>query len=70
MLASDFVKYHSQDFEIFAFTKDQLDIINAEQIEKIITEVSPDIVLNCAAYTAVDNAEDIGRMQNYDINTF
>lgn len=69
MLASDFLKYHSQDFEIFAFTKDKLDISNPEQIEKMITEINPDIVLNCAAYTAVDNAEDIWKMQNYDINT-
>lgn len=70
MLASDFVKYHSHDFQIFAFTKDQLDITNIEQIEKIMREISPDIVLNCAAYTAVDHAEDIWKIQNYDINTF
>jgi dTDP-4-dehydrorhamnose reductase len=34
-----------------------LDIINKESIERAIIEHSPDIVVNAAAYTAVDKAE-------------
>lgn len=69
MLASDFIKYCSNNFEIFAFDKQNLDITNVASIEKIIKEIKPDIILNCAAYTAVDDAEDIWKKLNFDINT-
>ena len=35
-----------------------LDITNKGAVEKVITEVNPDAVIHCAAYTAVDAAED------------
>lgn len=35
-----------------------LDITNKETVEKVITEVKPDAVIHCAAWTAVDMAED------------
>lgn len=36
----------------------QMDITDAESVEKIITECQPDAVIHCAAWTAVDAAED------------
>lgn len=36
----------------------QLDITNTDDVAKVITEVNPDIVIHCAAWTAVDAAED------------
>lgn len=36
----------------------QLDITNEEAVEKAISEVKPDVVVHCAAWTAVDAAED------------
>lgn len=36
----------------------QLDITNAREVEKAISEVNPDVVIHCAAWTAVDAAED------------
>lgn len=39
-------------------SKDDLDIKNCEQIYKKFNEIEPDVVINCAAYTKVDNAED------------
>lgn len=36
----------------------QLDITNKEAVEKIIAEINPDAVIHCAAWTAVDLAED------------
>ena len=36
----------------------QLDITDAEAVEKTISEVRPDVVIHCAAWTAVDAAED------------
>ena len=35
-----------------------LDITDAEAVDKKITEVNPDVVIHCAAWTAVDLAED------------
>lgn len=37
---------------------DEMDITNAESVEKVIGEAKPDAVIHCAAYTAVDAAED------------
>lgn len=36
----------------------RLDITNAESVEKTIKEIKPDVVVHCAAWTAVDAAED------------
>ena len=36
----------------------QLDITDADAVEKVISEVQPDVVIHCAAWTAVDAAED------------
>ena len=36
----------------------QLDITDKEAVEKTITEIHPDAVIHCAAWTAVDLAED------------
>jgi len=69
MLASDFIKYCNDDFEIIWYDRESLDITNIENIKKTISEIKPDIVLNCAAYTNVDDAEDIWKKPNFDINT-
>lgn len=36
----------------------QLDITNAEAVDEAISKVKPDVVIHCAAWTAVDAAED------------
>ena len=37
---------------------DEMDITDADQVSKVIKEAAPDAVIHCAAYTAVDAAED------------
>lgn len=37
----------------------QLDITDAVSVEKTIKEINPDVVVHCAAWTAVDAAEDV-----------
>ena len=37
---------------------DTLDICNRDAIEALVTKEQPDFIVNCAAYTAVDKAED------------
>ena len=35
-----------------------LDITNKEKVEKVLTEIKPDAIVHCAAWTAVDLAEE------------
>lgn len=35
-----------------------MDITDAASVEKVMREVNPDVMVHCAAWTAVDNAED------------
>lgn len=41
-----------------------LDITDKEAVEKTITEIVPDVVVHCAAWTAVDMAEDDGKVDS------
>jgi dTDP-4-dehydrorhamnose reductase len=43
--------------ELHAVDVDSLDITDAEQVDKKIATLLPDVVINAAAYTAVDHAE-------------
>ena len=45
-------------FDVYAYNRRALDITNAAEIDRRFDEATPDIVVNCAAYTAVDRAED------------
>jgi dTDP-4-dehydrorhamnose reductase len=45
------------DFEVHSFSRQQLDITNKKQIEQIFSRISPSLVINAAAYTQVDRAE-------------
>lgn len=40
-----------------AFSRSELDVLNATQLLKVISREKPDIILNCAAWTNVDLAE-------------
>ncbi|MCR5009028.1 MAG: sugar nucleotide-binding protein, partial [Oribacterium sp.] len=35
-----------------------MDITNREQVDKVISDIKPDVIVHCAAWTAVDLAED------------
>lgn len=37
---------------------ESLDITNADMVQEVLTRVNPDVVIHCAAWTAVDLAED------------
>ena len=40
-----------------------LDITDAKAVEHVITEIRPDAVVHCAAWTAVDAAEDADKQE-------
>lgn len=45
--------------EYLAVDKDEMDITNREQVFDVITNYKPDVIFHCAAWTAVDKAEDM-----------
>ncbi|MEG2270609.1 MAG: sugar nucleotide-binding protein, partial [Bacilli bacterium] len=47
-----------RNIEAIGVDIDEMDITNAEQVSSVIKESKVDAVIHCAAYTAVDNAED------------
>ena len=46
------------NYKCFFTTSEDLDITNHKEVKKYIIENSIDIIINCAAYTAVDKAEE------------
>lgn len=52
-----------------AFDSKQLDITNREQVFQVLGNEMPDVVLDAAAYTAVDAAEDEGKELNWLVNS-
>lgn len=47
----------SRGVDVVAFTKSDLDICTPRLVEAAMREHRPDIIVNCAAYTRVDDAE-------------
>lgn len=54
--------------EYLSTDADQLDITDKEGTYKFITDMKPEIIYHCAAYTAVDKAEDEGKELDEKIN--
>ncbi|MFZ5392191.1 MAG: dTDP-4-dehydrorhamnose reductase [Patescibacteria group bacterium] len=58
MLATDLKNIASQaGHETIGWDVDELDITNQSQVQTKIDEIKPEVIINCAAYTAVDQAE-------------
>ena len=45
-------------FDMYGTDIGKMDVTKEMQVKEVIEEVMPDAVIHCAAYTAVDNAED------------
>ena len=57
-LAKAIVKSKPSNIEIIALTKNDLNLIDKNKIKKIIRETRPDWIINCAAFTNVEKAEE------------
>lgn len=57
-VGSEIAQLSDGDFHATAFGRRALDITNADHIREHLDAVQPDFVVNCAAFTAVDRAED------------
>ncbi len=60
MLGQELAKIFKKDgsFEVFAWDKEEIDITKERDMRIEIGEIKPDIILNAAAYNAVDKCED------------
>ena len=57
-LGSDLVLIlNKSGYQVFGLGKSDLDITKEEEVTKIISQIQPDIIIHCAAYTNVDKAE-------------
>ena len=45
------------EYALISLSRDQLDLSNTDQIRQVVRELKPDLIINPAAYTAVDKAE-------------
>ena len=76
MLGKSLQKYLSKYYSVFPASKLdndsiipnlKLDITNSEEVDNILQTISPDYIVNCAAYTNVDNSERDKKL-SYDVN--
>lgn len=58
MLASDLIPLLEEKGEILSGDLPDFDITDKKAIDNYLRKVKPDVVINCAAYTAVDRAEE------------
>ncbi|MDA0731107.1 MAG: NAD(P)-dependent oxidoreductase, partial [Proteobacteria bacterium] len=52
------VMQHLTDHELIGLTRQDCDLTNSDQIRWVIDQHQPDLIINPAAYTQVDQAED------------
>jgi len=68
-LGSAVASYFAASADVTATRRADLDITDHRAVEATILRLRPDAVINCAAYTAVDRAED-EPMEALDVNAF
>ena len=61
MLAKS-VREKLKDNELICTDVEELDITNEEAVFKFVEDLKPEYIINCAAYTAVDKAEEAGEI--------
>ena len=58
MLAKEIKDRFSEKNELILTDVAELDITNEQGVKEFIANIKPDYIINCAAYTAVDKAEE------------
>ena len=57
-LGAAIVREFQSDAEVVGLTRTELDITDDDAVRAVVGALMPDVVVNCAAYNAVDAAED------------
>jgi dTDP-4-dehydrorhamnose reductase len=69
MLGSLMVEiFQEKGLDVTGVDINQLDITDENKAVKVVKSISPDVIINCAAYTNVNDAEDVGKEVNYKVN--
>lgn len=68
MLAYDLIPILKEKHNVIWYDRDVFDITNIDQVEEVLKDKKVDLVVNCAAYTDVEKAEDEWNLLNYQIN--
>lgn len=48
-----------KDEDILAIDREEMDITKKEEVDKVVKNFKPDVIFHCAAWTAVDKAEEM-----------
>lgn len=62
-LGSQLNIYLEDDHEVYSFDRNDFDVLNKEDLKKVVTEIEPDLVINTVAYNNVDACENA---ENYE----
>ncbi len=57
-LGSDLVKTRPEGIELVPLTRKEIDVTNREQVDRVLSDIRPDLILNTTAYVKVDLAEE------------
>lgn len=57
-----------RNFDYISYGSTELDITDRNKVFEIFKKEKPDVILDAAAYTAVDKAESEGKYINWDVN--
>ena len=58
LLGREVVKVFKKECDVVELPHDILDITNLNQVREVLSNYMPTVLVNCAAYTAVDKAEE------------
>ncbi len=58
LLGAAIVREFERDHDVYAFDRASLDIADERAVRAAVAGVRPDVIINCAAYNNVDQAED------------
>ncbi len=68
-LGSTVVRHFAASADVTATTRRDLDVRDGGAVQETVRRVSPDVVINCSAYTDVDRAED-EPLEALEVNAF
>ena len=55
----ELIKREVSEEDILAIDKEEMDITDSREVSKIVNDFKPNVIFHCAAWTAVDKAEDM-----------
>lgn len=55
----ELLKRGVKEEDILAIDKEEMDITDREEVNRVVNDFKPDVIFHCAAWTAVDKAEDM-----------